>query len=327
MTSVLKPQSWDLPGGPALKLHLPVQGRRTPSLTWELRPHMPQSSWGRPAQVESRALQCRPPVPQAQHSSGWACCKPRFRTFLHLQKETSCPVVQQQSLPMVPSPTSPGWTLSYFMSLKTCPFWIFHTNGIAYNMWPFMTGFFHFHDDVHKILPCISTPFLFIQLYGSTTFYLFIIWTFALFPVWGCCAPGSICVLVFVCFHFAWVHILGWNPCQHSPSDVLIITHVRTGVSVWELVTDREAWRAAIHGVAKSQTRLSDWTELRDQWCWAFSHVLISHSHISALYRKVYAECSTIFKWGNLSLKLLTSVFHIFLDMSLIKYMIYGYFL
>ena len=31
---------------------------------------------------------------------------------------------------------------------------------------------------------------------------------------------------------------------------------------VQEFVMDREAWRAAIHGVTKSQTRLSDWTEL-----------------------------------------------------------------
>ena len=34
---------------------------------------------------------------------------------------------------------------------------------------------------------------------------------------------------------------------------------------LWELVKDREAWHAAVHGVSKSWTRLSDWTELSNE--------------------------------------------------------------
>ena len=33
---------------------------------------------------------------------------------------------------------------------------------------------------------------------------------------------------------------------------------------LWELAMDREAWRVVIHGVTKSRTRLTDWTELTD---------------------------------------------------------------
>ena len=42
-----------------------------------------------------------------------------------------------------------------------------------------------------------------------------------------------------------------------------------------ELVTDREAWHAVIHGVSKSRTRLSDWTELTLGLFWRFTYLAV----------------------------------------------------
>ena len=52
---------------------------------------------------------------------------------------------------------------------------------------------------------------------------------------------------------------------------------------LWEMVLDREAWHAVIHGVAKSRTRLSDWTELKIHTQNTLSSKIYSKFHFQKL--------------------------------------------
>ena len=79
-------------------------------------------------------------------------------------------------------------------------------------------------------------------------------------------------------FQFFWC----WNISIRS-SDFASI-YSQTVVEL-ELVMDREAWHAAVHGVTKSQIGLSDWTELN--WAVKLTHKLwneISHLKVMLLF-------------------------------------------
>ena len=119
----------------------------------------------------------------------------------------------------------------------------------------------------------MSTTFLLLLFNSSVTFNSLLphglqdIRFPCLLPTSGACSNS--CPLSCWRYPIIWPSVIPFSSCLQSFPSSRSFLRSRFFAS-WELVMDREASSAAIHGVTKSRTRLSDWTELN---CYiGFSH-------------------------------------------------------
>ena len=81
--------------------------------------------------------------------------------------------------------------------------------------------------------------------------------------------------------------------------DVVTDSMDMTLSELWELVMDREAWHAAIHGIEKSRTRLSNWTELNWNWETCPNTIFFLICEIMCMNIFIVWELDSLLQWSG----------------------------